>query len=108
MFRRGPNKYTRTWEDEAAYVKAVPTNTRTKKQRGPQSKNTEEFPPLVKSTEKRQIIDNNSFNDNQGSNDNQFSYDNQSSNENRSSTENGSPIENKRQDHNHNRKSLER
>lgn len=44
-FSRGPNKYTRTWEDEAAYAKA-PLPARTKKQVRPKKSN-EEFPPLV-------------------------------------------------------------
>lgn len=44
-YSRGPNKYTRNWEDEDAYGK--PTNVVTKPNpRKPRSKKQEEFPPL--------------------------------------------------------------
>lgn len=102
FFRRGPNKYTRTWEDEAAYTKATAT-IKTKKQRRPETKNGEDFPPLVKNDENRQSPDS-SLHDKHPSNGNQ------SSNENRSSSEYYSGNEsNKRKDQNYNtRKSQER
>ncbi|XP_030765143.1 protein CASC3 isoform X1 [Sitophilus oryzae] len=48
-YGRGPNKYTRTWEDEDAYNKPAPVKPRKSIQsRGParMGKNNEEFPPL--------------------------------------------------------------
>lgn len=97
-FRRGPNKYTRTWEDEAAYVKAAPTKIRTKQQREPHS-SSEEFPPLVKSTENKKLPDN-------ITDENQPPSDNNSINEKRS-IENYSHND-KRKDQIHNWKSQER
>lgn len=53
-YSRGPNKYTRTWEDEAAYAKA-PLPSRQKKQTRPR-KSSEEFPPLVKNDSEPDIL----------------------------------------------------
>ncbi|CAH1164399.1 unnamed protein product [Phaedon cochleariae] len=47
-YGRGPNKYTRNWEDEDAYNKPQPTVTRPKSQRRPRKDTDEEFPPLVR------------------------------------------------------------
>ncbi|KAK9873874.1 hypothetical protein WA026_002229 [Henosepilachna vigintioctopunctata] len=44
-YGRGPNKYTRNWEDEDAYNKPVPQRP-TKKLQNPPSQTNEEFPPL--------------------------------------------------------------
>nr|XP_023018109.1 uncharacterized protein LOC111507095 [Leptinotarsa decemlineata] len=45
-YGRGPNKYTRNWEDEDAYNKPQPIVHRPKKTRP--GKESEEFPPLVR------------------------------------------------------------
>lgn len=45
IFRRGPNKYTRNWEDEDAYNKPAPARP---KKPGRPKKTSEEFPPLVR------------------------------------------------------------
>lgn len=97
-FRRGPNKYTRTWEDEAAYVKVAPTNVKTKKQKKPNGNNTEDFPPLVKTSE----TEDNSLNDCQQSTENTYS------NERRSSNELHISNESQQKDSNVNRKSVEK
>lgn len=51
-FRRGPNKYTRNWEDEDAYnkpaAKAIVKKTPKKLSNGNSS---EEFPPLIKNSD---------------------------------------------------------
>ncbi|XP_074037445.1 CASC3 exon junction complex subunit isoform X2 [Leptinotarsa decemlineata] len=46
-YGRGPNKYTRNWEDEDAYNKPQPVVHRPKKTTRP-GKESEEFPPLVR------------------------------------------------------------
>ncbi|KAG5873139.1 hypothetical protein JTB14_037995 [Gonioctena quinquepunctata] len=46
-YGRGPNKYTRNWEDEDAYNKPQPVVHRPKKS-GKSKEDAEEFPPLVK------------------------------------------------------------
>lgn len=54
LFSRGPNKYTRNWEDEEAYTKP-PAQPRPKRVGGARNKphpegGTEEFPPLSESS----------------------------------------------------------
>ncbi|XP_057653796.1 protein CASC3 [Diorhabda carinulata] len=50
-YGRGPNKYTRNWEDEEAYNKPSPVVKRGKK---PLNRNNqEEFPPLIKNSSER-------------------------------------------------------
>lgn len=44
-FSRGPNKYTRTWEDEDAYKPSKPIKTTTVKKS--RRKSQEEYPPLT-------------------------------------------------------------
>ncbi|KAJ8926082.1 hypothetical protein NQ315_009938 [Exocentrus adspersus] len=58
-YGRGPNKYTRNWEDEDAYSKPA-TATRPKKLVRPKRTTDEEFPPLVrtKSPEREKPIEN--------------------------------------------------
>lgn len=49
LFSRGPNKYTRNWEDEEAYTKP-PAQPRPKRVGGARNKpHPEEFPPLGES-----------------------------------------------------------
>lgn len=49
LFSRGPNKYTRNWEDEEAYTKP-PAQPRPKRVGGTRNKpHPEEFPPLGES-----------------------------------------------------------
>lgn len=45
FFSRGPNKYTRNWEDEDAYNKAPPPSVRGGR-KTKVNKTGEEFPPL--------------------------------------------------------------
>ncbi|CAG9863824.1 unnamed protein product [Phyllotreta striolata] len=54
-YGRGPNKYTRKWEDEDAYNKPpVPT---VKKGKKPNSRKIEEFPPLVRTSDSEQTYE---------------------------------------------------
>uniref|UniRef100_A0A6P7G719 Protein CASC3 n=1 Tax=Diabrotica virgifera virgifera TaxID=50390 RepID=A0A6P7G719_DIAVI len=46
-YGRGPNKYTRNWEDEEAYTKPAPVR---KEKKNLNRKSREEFPPLVRDT----------------------------------------------------------
>lgn len=58
IFSRGPNKYTRNWEDEDAYSKPPATTPKKSGKKPIPSQTLEEFPPLINNSASDQNYEN--------------------------------------------------